>query len=209
MKVKICGVTHPGDAKLAVELGAWAVGLVLAPESPRRLSFEQAAVVRAAVPAGVLAVGVFEGQGAGEVRELARSLRLDAVQIHGADPNDYDGFEPPVILAYGLKPGEGTPILPAWRPFAVLVEPFRSAENRRAGRGPAIEQKRRAWVTAAALQGKGPLVVAAGGLTPENAAEAARTSKAGALDVSSGVESAPGIKNPARLKAFFAALKDI
>lgn len=206
MKVKICGVTHPHDARLAAELGAWAVGLVFAPQSPRRLAFEQAAVVRAAIPSKVLAVGVFESQTIIEVREVARRLRLNAVQIHGADPKDYEDFEIPVILAYGLRHGDATPRLPERSPFAVLIEPARSAEERNAGRGPSVEAKRRAWVTAAALKGKGPLVVVAGGLTPENAAEAARAAKPDALDVSSGVESAPGIKSPQRLKDFFAAV---
>lgn len=209
MRIKVCGVTHPGDAKLAAELGAWAVGLVLAPKSPRVLSFEQAAVVRAAVPPGVLAVGVFEVQEPEKIREQARILRLDAVQVHGAaDPEAYRDFPVPVIWAVGLRPGEGTPSLPEWKPFAALVEPARTPEDRRQGRSPGREEKRRAWVTAGSLRGKGSLIVVAGGLTPENAAEAAKTAKPDVLDVCSGVESAPGIKNSALMRAFFAAVKN-
>lgn len=202
MKVKICGLTRAEDVRLAVELGAWAAGLVFAP-SPRRLSVEKAKNLRGEIPRGVLAVGVFQDASREEILEAVRECSLDAVQLHGSEsPEDCRGFPVPVFKAFSLK-GEGRPALKDYEVAGVLLEP-----ERRAGTRPSLQAQRALWKAAAGLKGARMLILA-GGLDPGNVAEAVRTARPGAVDVSSGVESGPGIKDPAKLRAFFEAVRGL
>lgn len=198
MKVKVCGVTSAEDAKLACRLGAWAVGLVFAAHSPRRLTIGEARLARRAIAPGVLAVGVFEGNPDEEVVRIVESVGLGAAQIRGRAPEAL-----PVPVFHVLAPGETPPA----GADSVLVEPPRAPQDRLAGKKPSAEEQRLAWRAASEL--RVPLVIVAGGLTPENVAEAARLSRCGAVDVSSGIETAPGKKDPERLERFFAALKGL
>jgi phosphoribosylanthranilate isomerase len=195
VRVKICGVTRPADARLAVRLGAWAVGMIFVPETPRFLTLAAARRVRAAIPKGVLAVGVFRDPSREELLRAVRELRLDAVQVYGKLPT---GLRAPAFIAGRSKLG---PL-----DYAFL-EPERTDADRRAGRGPSARAQRAAWKASAAKAKKGVRVILAGGLTPKNAAQAAAAAKPWALDVSSGVERRPGAKDPALLRAFFAAVK--
>jgi phosphoribosylanthranilate isomerase len=191
MRVKVCGVTRPEDARAASELGAWAVGMILSPRGPRFLEPARAERVRASIPAGVLAVGVFVDEPKETVNRLARELALDLVQLHGGEPPDFlDGLERPAIKALAV---DGVaPDLTSWNgAFAVLLEGKE--------RGRPFD-----WELAAPLARDRRLLVA-GGLTPLNAARAARLAPY-ALDVSSGVERAPGEKDPRLLHDFFEAL---
>ncbi|MEK7384129.1 MAG: phosphoribosylanthranilate isomerase [Elusimicrobiota bacterium] len=198
MRIKVCGVTRASDARLAARLGAWAVGMIFVPDTPRFLTPARARRVRAAIPKGVLAVGVFRDPARGELLRAIKELRLDAVQVYGAVPS---GLSVPAIHALTPRSGRAGPPRLGPRDF-VLVEPARGDAGRRAGRGPSARARRRAWKTAASWRRRGLRVLLAGGLTPENAGEAA----AGpwALDVSSGVESRPGVKDARKLRAFFA-----
>lgn len=195
MRVKVCGVTRPQDARLAAKLGAWAVGMIFVPNTPRYLLPPKAREVRAAIPEGVLAVGVFRHVAAEELRRVVRELRLDAVQIYGTVPR---GVGVRVIQAVTL---DARPL----RGKMVLIEPARTDADRRAGRGPSVRARLEAWRTARSWRGTGARVILAGGLTPGNAAEAAAAAEPWALDVSSGVESRPGIKSAKLLREFFAA----
>lgn len=206
MRVKVCGMTRSGDVELAVELGAWAVGLVLAPRSPRRLSVEQARRLRASVPVGVLAVGVFQAASREDVIAAVKSCRLDAVQLHGARPEACSGFSVPAYLALGVPRAEIDPVHGSGV-AGVLVEPVRSDADRRKGRVPGLAAQRAAWRVAREFKGKAPMVILAGGLTPENVAEAIAAAGPDGVDVSSGVEWAPGLKDPAKMRAFFQAVK--
>lgn len=209
MRVKVCGITREEDARLAVELGAWAVGLVLAPGSPRRVTMEAAAAARAAVPPGTLAVGVFADQARNKVLDAMRALRLDAVQLHGSETPEYcSSFPVPVFKSLTADACEDPEVLGAYGAEAFLVEPERGAGDRAAGVGPSRAAQKEAWEAARRL-GMGHQVILAGGLDPGNAALAAETAKPFALDVSSGVERAPGIKDPKKLRAFFEALRDL
>lgn len=205
MKIKVCGMTRREDIELAAELGAWAVGLVLAPRSPRRLSLDQARNLRAAVPAEVLAVGVFQGASRDEVIAAAKSCRLDAVQLHGVEPEECLGFPVPVYLAVGVSGREELPILGPGL-AGILVEPARSDADRQEGRVPGPAARLAACRAARKLKGKAPMVLLAGGLTAENAREAIAAAQPDGVDVSSGVERAPGLKAPAKLRAFFWAV---
>lgn len=196
MKIKVCGVTRLQDARLAAKLGAWAVGMIFVPNTPRYLTPPKALKVRAAIPEGVLAIGVFRHVAAEELLRVVRELRLDAVQIYGTVPR---GIKVRVIQAVTL---DARPL----RGKMVLIEPARSDADRRAGRGPSVRSQRKAWKTAHSWRATGARVILAGGLTPENAAGAAAVARPWALDVSSGVERAPGIKSAPLLRAFFAAV---
>ena len=194
MRIKVCGVTRASDARRAAGLGAWAVGMIFVPNTPRFLTLARAKRVRAAIPKGVLAVGVFRNPSRPDLLSAVRELRLDAVQIYGAVPT---GLRVPAFVE---APGQLGPCDYAF------VEPQRTDADRRAGRGPSERARRAAWKKAASSRRRGLRVVLAGGLTPKNAALAARAAKPWALDVSSGVESRPGVKDPELLRAFFSAV---
>lgn len=195
MRIKVCGVTRPQDAHLAAKLGAWAVSMIFVPNTPRYLTPSKARRVRAAIPQGVLAIGVFQHVAAEELRRVVKELRLDAVQIYGTVPRGI-GVRVIQVVTLDARPLRGK---------MVLIEPVRTDADRRAGRGPSLRAQRRAWKTAKSWRATGARAILAGGLTPDNAAEAARSARPWALDVSSGVESEPGIKSARLLRAFFAA----
>jgi phosphoribosylanthranilate isomerase len=190
VRIKICGVTRARDARLAAKLGAWAVGMIFVPKTPRFLTPARAKRVRAAIPKSVLAVGVFRDPESAGLKRAIKELRLDAVQIYGNIPRGLG------VSVIAVAPG---------RAKMVLIEPSRSDADRRAGRGPSERARRAAWRKAAAMGRRGTRVILAGGLTPENAAAAAKAARPWAVDVSSGVERRPGVKDARRLRAFFAA----
>lgn len=198
MRVKICGVTRPQDAALAEAAGADAVGLIFAPSSKRQVTLERALEISAALGPLVTCVGVFRDQPLAEVRRVAAALRLDAVQLHGEEDAAYAAALRErwrVIKAVAFSAA----LEPAW------LEDFPAdaflLDGLRPGSGEAFD-----WGQAAWLKGH-PRLILAGGLTPENAAEAARALEPYALDVASGVESAPGIKDPEKVRRFVAAAK--
>jgi phosphoribosylanthranilate isomerase len=198
VRVKICGVTRARDARLAARLGAWAVGMIFVPNTPRFLSLPRARRVRAAIPKGVKAVGVFRKPRREELLALVRELKLDAVQIYGAVPK---GLRVPAIVVVEVRSARVR--APRLKPLDyVLVEPARTDADRRAARGVSEAARRNAWKMAASWRRRGVRVILAGGLTSENAAAAARVGP-WALDVSSGVEGRPGVKDARRMRAFF------
>lgn len=207
MRVKVCGVTRPQDAALACRLGAWAVGLVFAPASPRRLDLAAARRVRDRIASGVFAVGVFQDPSREEVLAAIEACRLDAVQLHGGQsPEACRDFPVPVFKAFGLSVAKAADVR-RYDVAAVIVEPRRTDSDRMKGKAPAAIAQRQAWKAAAALKGQAPLVILAGGLTPENVAEAVGVSQPGAVDVSSGIEKTAGVKDLGKMRAFFKALR--
>ena len=193
MFIKICGCRRPEDAQAAVAAGADAVGMILVPGRRRSLTLEAAARVRAAVPPGRLAVGMFLDQPLDDVVAWADTLRLDAVQLHGHEPQPFCD-----------RVRERWPVLRAWnlegpRPAAdwLLVEPAAGSSG---GTGEPWD-----WGRARGQGGGTPLLLA-GGLTPENVAEACVRACPGGVDVSSGVE-IDGVKDPERIARFCAAVR--
>lgn len=193
MFIKICGCRRPADVAAAAAAGADAVGMILAPGRRRTLTLAEAAEVRAAVPPGVLAVGLFLDQPLAEVLARAESLRLDAVQLQGGEPQD---FADAVRRHFRL--------LRAWnltgaRPQAdwLLIEPGAGSGG---GTGHAWD-----WGRARGRGGGIPMLLA-GGLTPENVAAACAAARPDGVDVSSGVELA-GVKDPERIARFCAAVR--
>ena len=197
MVVKICGLTRVEDAREAVEQGAMAVGFVFWPDSPRFVDPFRARAIAATLPPFVAAVGVFVNQSVSYVNHVASLVRLTAVQLHGEETPSYAlAVERPVIKAI-VPRGQS---LDDW-PSRVTLLVDADDPIRKGGTGSKAD-----WAAAAAVAGK-RRVLLAGGLTPENIAEAVSTVRPFGVDVSSGVEAAPGIKDPRRLAALFRALQ--
>lgn len=204
-KVKVCGVTRPQDAELACRLGAWAVGMIFVPKSPRNLTRSQALEIRKAIAPGILAVGVFVDSPRQEIEAITADCSLNAVQLHGSEePSACLGFKIPVFKRVSLGATTDAGLLRLYGAAGYLLEPERTVEDRWKGAVPDARSQRSVWSLAKGLHEAG-MIILAGGLNPGNLREAIAAARPDAVDVSSGVESAPGIKDPARLEAFFKA----
>ena len=189
--IKICGVRAPADVEAALHGGAQLIGLVFAPGSPRRLDLARARELRQVIGTRARAVGVFMDQPRAEVLELGRALRMDALQLHGAEP-----------LAEWRE--AGWPIIKRVKPQAGSV-PLRCDNvlwllDPGAGQGLVHD-----W-NGAGIDARESMV--AGGLDPDNVAGIVRATTARGVDVSSGVEGPDGQKNPDAIVAFCAAARD-
>jgi len=191
--IKICGITRLGDAEHAVRAGATALGFVFWRKSPRRIGVAQAAAIIAALPDGVATVGVFVNERAARVRDVIRTTGIKVVQLHGDEPPEDFDLERPIVKSVTLDamadavrrwPSSTTWLLDAADPV------------RRGGTGVQIDWER---AHAAARHHK---VVLAGGLTPANVEAAIRAVQPFGVDVSSGVEASPGIKDGEKVASF-------
>ena len=200
MVVKICGITRLADAQAAVACGAHALGFVFWPKSPRFIDPFRARAIAAALPPFVAAVGVFVNQPAEYVNGVASLVGLSAVQLHGDEDETFAGaIRRPVIKAIGFGPGDVR--IDGWPARYTLLLDAHDPDER-GGTGRPID-----WSRAASVAAARPVVLA-GGLRPENVAEAIRIVNPFGIDVSSGVEDAPGVKDHARLRALFQALTE-
>lgn len=198
-RVKICGITRAEDAGLAAAAGADAVGFVFWPESPRTVTPAQAAAIWTA-GALVARVGVFVNESPAIVRDVVRDARLTAVQLHGDEQvEEYLSCGAPLIKAISLSDA-GSVAAAAALPATVTVMVDASDHVRRGGTGQLAN-----WDRAADLARVRPIILA-GGLTPANVADAIRHVRPWAIDVSSGVEVSPGVKNAASLTALFGVI---
>jgi phosphoribosylanthranilate isomerase len=197
--VKICGMTRLPDALHAVDHGADALGFVFWPQSPRYISPERAAVIIAALPTGVSAVGVFVNETVDEITRVAAETGISAIQLHGDEPPSYaDALAWPVVRATTVEQiEEASSSWPAGTTFLMDTgDPVR-----RGGTGQTIDWQQAA--SAARVQ----RIVLAGGLTPDNVAEAVAAVRPFGVDVSSGVEDAPGVKNGDKVARFLASAR--
>jgi phosphoribosylanthranilate isomerase len=194
--VKICGLTRVEDARLAWELGASALGFIFHPASPRAVTAAQVAAIRRELAPDVFCVGVFVDVEPARVNALAEEAGLDAVQLHGREtPGQCAAVALPVIKA--IRPGDEARL----GEFPVAAFLLDAVHPTLAG-GTGLKAD---WHLAARLAKQKRLILA-GGLTPENIAEAARTVNPMALDVCSGVEASPGVKDAALLKTLLARI---
>jgi len=201
MRIKICGLTRLEDAQRAVDLGAAALGFNFYPPSPRYIEPEPARAIIRRLPPFVTAVGVFANEtDAGHVISLAREAGATAVQVHGPRfPALHELLSVfTLVVAVAVRQGFKPEELRKIEPSAYLLDAF--DPDRLGGTGKTFD-----WNAAREAKQYGPIILA-GGLTPENVARAVREVRPFAVDVASGVESAPGIKDPAKLRAFFAAV---
>jgi phosphoribosylanthranilate isomerase/indole-3-glycerol phosphate synthase/phosphoribosylanthranilate isomerase len=206
-QIKICGITDVKTAQYCADLGVAAIGLVFFARSPRNVTIGQAAEISRAVAGRVQTVGLFVNPTYDTVIRHANACGLRAVQLHGGEPPDLvsrlAARELRVIKAL-FQTRE--PLFEAINTYAAhgyLLECGR-------GRLPGGNAKTWDWLAAAALAADKPVVLA-GGLNPENVGSAIEQAKPDAVDVSSGVESAPGVKDPARIRLFVesAAASDV
>ena len=203
MLVKICGITRIEDAELAVALGAAALGFVFWPKSPRYVDPERARAIVAALPPFVTTVGVFVDQGPRLVNGVAARVGLGAVQLHGEESVEMlDQIDRPVVKALAMRAATRAADADAWPPRVRLLIDAYDPEQR-GGTGRTVD-----WNGAAAIASR-RLVLLAGGLKPGNVAEAIRTVRPFGIDVSSGVESSPGVKDHARLRELFEAVNGV
>ena len=199
MFVKICGITRLEDALLAAELGASAIGFVFSEGSPRYISPERAGAIVRELPVTVAAVGVFVNEAPEVVRRVASEVGLSVVQLHGDETPEEAAATGRRVLKAVPATGDSLSAIDAWpRSITVLVDSARG--DRRGGTGLAAD-----WTLARAIAARRPIVLA-GGLDPGNVARAIREVRPAGLDVSSGVESAPGVKSPAAMRRFFGAV---
>jgi len=199
VRVKICGITKLEDARLAVELGAYAIGLNFYSQSPRSITPAAAADLIDRLPPLVTTVGVFVNWDAEPIVVLSRALRLSAAQLHGDEsPSLVDTVTEHVQVIKALRIGQGTPPPPyaKYRSAAgLLIDAAQPGQF--GGTGTTAN-----WHLARTVA-QSHRVILAGGLSPENVGEAIRVVRPYAVDVASGVESRPGRKDPAKLRAFF------
>ncbi len=202
-RVKICGITGLDDARLAVELGAAALGFNFYPPSPRYILPAAAAALIRQLPPLVMAVGVFADETeAGHVARLAHDARVNAVQLHGPRfPIISDALQDyPVIRAVTVRERKDLEELIGQAASGFLLDNF--DPKLIGGTGKTVD-----WILAREAKRYGNVILA-GGLTAANVAQAIREVRPYAVDVASGVESAPGRKDPAKLRAFFAAVEE-
>ena len=198
--VKVCGICRLEDAQLAVSLGASAIGFIFWPVSPRYCEPDRAQTIAAQLPPHITLVGVFVDQPVDHVIEIATQVPLGAVQLHGSESIEaFERVRQPLIKAVPVVQGlELTTIddLPAG--VTVLLDAHDPI--RRGGTGRTID-----WKIAASVAARRRTILS-GGLNAANVGEAIAEVRPHMIDVSSGVESAPGRKDAGKLEAFFAAV---
>jgi len=204
-KVKICGLTRMEDARLAVESGAWAIGMIFHADSPRRADVEQAAEIATAFRRRCEVVGVWVNTPLDDVLNTLGSVPLTMLQLHGDEGPSYcaeagrrSGLK--VMKAVRAKDVHAVRALSAFKTDFHMIDAY--VPGSYGGTGERFD-----WELAAAHPGGAPLVLS-GGLTADNVGEALAVVRPYAVDVASGVEASPGIKDSYRMQAFFEAVRN-
>jgi len=201
VRVKICGITSADDARAAVGAGADALGFMFYEPSPRCVTPEQAAAIIAKLPTHVAKVGVFVDADEAAVRTTAAMAGLDTLQFHGSEPPEFCArFELRTIKAFRVKDSGSLGQLPDYETDAWLLDSY--VQGVPGGTGERFN-----WDLAVEAKRLGRPILLAGGLTPENVGEADGQVTPYGLDVSSGVEAAPGRKDAAKVAAFIASAR--
>lgn len=202
VRSKICGITRIEDALAAVEAGADAIGFVFYAKSPRAVTVQQARAIIAALPPFVTTVGLFVNASRCELGEILDAVPLDLLQFHGDEAvADCEGWHRPYIKALRVKAGDDIAAACAAYPSAsgILLDTY--VEGVPGGTGEAFD-----WSLIPSVLSK-PIILA-GGLTPDNVAQAITQVKPYAVDVSGGVELGKGIKDHAKIHRFMQAVRN-
>ncbi len=200
--VKICGITNVEDAELAVRCGADALGFNFFTQSPRYIEPEHAATIIAAMPEHVSKIGVFVDAPRSYIRQVIRTARLSAVQLHGNEgPDDLVDYEVSAIKVFRVGPDFDVEAMRNYIVDAFLLDARR--EGSYGGTGKTFD-----WNIAVRAKEYGRVILA-GGLTPENVEVAVRFVRPYGVDVSSGVEAKPGKKDPEKVRLFIARAKSV
>ena len=199
--VKICGITNVDDGLAAVEAGADALGFIFHQQSPRYVPIEKAAEVIRDLPSAIVKVGVFVDAAEELVYRAIRECGLNLLQFHGAESPEYCvQFGLMSMKAFQVRDAKSLSRLTDFKTDAWLLDAY--SPNKLGGTGERFD-----WDLAIEARKLGRPIFLAGGLTPDNVAEAVRHVEPYAVDVSSGVEASPGKKDHAKVKAFVAAAK--
>jgi phosphoribosylanthranilate isomerase len=201
-RVKVCGITRPEDAELAASLGAWAIGFILWPGSKRCADPAVAAGIARALRRRVEPVGVFVNQPLDEIERLADAIGLTHVQLHGDEGPSFCSAvaqRTGVRVIKAIRIASAADVRDAERFHTDLHLLDTAARGLRGGSGTTWD-----WELAARRRTSVPFVLS-GGLTPENVADGIGAVHPWAVDVASGVEAAPGIKDPEKVEAFLRA----
>jgi phosphoribosylanthranilate isomerase len=201
VQVKICGITNPADGLAAAAAGADALGFVFYDASPRHVTVEAASEIVRQLPPLVVKAGVFVNAPEELVLQAIGACGLNLLQFHGEEPPEYClQFGLMSMKAFRIRDAESLSALSRYPTDAWLLDAC--APDKLGGTGEPFN-----WDLAVAAQRLGRPIFLAGGLTPENVGAAVRRVRPFAVDVSSGVEAAPGKKDLAKVKAFIAAAK--
>lgn len=203
MNVKVCGIRRYEDARVALDEGAWALGFIFHAPSPRYLDPEAAWNIVRKLPREAVTVGVFVDWPLEELREAVRASGVRGVQLHGREDLAYakaTGCDL-VIKAFRTSPDFEPRSALEYPGCKILIDAY----DPQAAGGTG---KRADWALARRAAELVPIILA-GAIGPENAAEAALAVRPEGLDVSSGVESAPGVKDPEKIRSLFRALRDL
>ena len=195
VKIKICGITNIEDALAAVEAGADALGFVFFEKSPRNISPEQAAAIIRRLPPFVQVVGLFVNEQVAVINKIADRCGLDIVQLHGEETPEFcAGVKRRIIKAFRVRDASSLDQVSDYDVAACLLDAWSPSTH--GGTGETFN-----WEIAAAAA-TSRCIILAGGLTPENVAAAMAAVRPYAVDVSSGVESAPGCKDRRKMFEF-------
>lgn len=199
VKIKICGLTRVEDVKTVVAAGVNAIGFVFT-DSPRRISARKAVQLSRHVPAGVLRIGLFLNQSESTIKAVIKEVSLDVLQFHGSETEQYcKAFGVPYLKAVAMVDGQSARQAERDYPGAMGLLLDSHTVGKPGGSGKVFD-----WTMTRPLSKP---VWLAGGLNAANVGPAIRTVKPFAVDVSSGVEASPGIKDSARINAFVLAVK--
>lgn len=203
MKIKVCGLTRKQDVELAVELGAWALGFIFYEKSPRAILAGNVRKLLSEVPTNIKTVGVFVNEPISSIRKSVETSGITAVQLHGEESPEFcvtlKKELPQIEIIKAIRPKDAQDLrhfsnfLPLIQ--AVLLDTY--SPHARGGTGQIAD-----WTLAAQAKALGPLILA-GGLNTENVQAAIEAVHPDAIDVSSGLEDAPGIKSESKMKNFF------
>lgn len=202
VRVKICGITNAKDAEIAVEAGADALGFIFVAGTPRYIDPDAASAIVDDLPPFVSPVGVFADHPVAEIERVIDRCGFRTVQLHGSEAPEYcRRLTVSVIKTFRVRPGGPPPPFEAYRVHAFLLDTF--VEGKLGGTGKTFPLE-----VASSAKAFGRVIIA-GGLTPENVVQVIREVHPYAVDVSSGVESKPGRKDPQKLRDFIARARGV
>ncbi len=202
--LKVCGITSVADARFAADQGATAVGFIFYPGSPRYVRPQQAALIAACLPPGVLRVGLFVNEPAETVRNVAAAVRLNVVQLHGDETPEACAELSELRVWKGIRIGDGFEVsrLAAYSCEAFLLDTD-SKDGSFGGTGKTFP-----WGKAVEAKAYGKVIVA-GGLDGSNVADLIRQANPWGVDACSKLESQPGVKDPEKVRSYLEAAKSV
>lgn len=194
IRIKICGITRLEDALVAAQLGVDAIGFVFYEKSPRYITPQNAAEIIRALPPFVSRVGVFVNEDAWRIESIVKEAALDTVQLHGSESASFCNMCPcPVIKAFGLRPDFDLSEPQSYTVAGILLDTWN--HGLQGGTGIAGD-----WGLARKVADRYERTILAGGLGPANLEEALAAVRPYGVDINSGIEIMPGIKNPHKMR---------